>query len=273
MTQHPGVEDVADRDPRVNRALGSSLDDLWDALYETDRTRLFYIGGLQGEAHAPEDLNDDPGAREAQAERKAIARAELEAGTPFINATSMVFLLSAVDAFIEELSPEHVKAFAIVKMRLERANALDPDLASQVSDDAKAAVERVLYDRVLSDMKRKKVFGVGVERYETALKRLGLDARDREMPEDFQDALKEAVALRHVLVHRGGRVDGKAGKDAPTLRYGVGEFVRLTGDDYRRYSAAIRAYATEVDRRLHALFGIDTGTHLRHWRDERFINA
>ena len=92
--------------------------------------------------------------------------------------------------------------------------------------------------------------GSGVARYEKPLRRVGWGApADRPIPEDLNAALTELGALRDVLVHRAGRVGEVAIKQAPTLRYGTGELVRISREDYRRYSAAIRCYAQEISFR------------------------
>ena len=43
-----------------------------------------------------------------------------------------------------------------------------------------------------------------------------------------------------------GKVDARALKQAPSLRYQDGELVRVSDKDYRTYSAAVRCYAAEV---------------------------
>lgn len=53
-------------------------------------------------------------------------------------------------------------------------------------------------------------------------------------------------ALRDVLMHRAGRVDARALEQAPSLQYVEGELVRVSDDDYRTYSAAIRCYSQEI---------------------------
>lgn len=67
-------------------------------------------------------------------------------------------------------------------------------------------------------------------------------------------ALREITALRNVIVHRAGRVDDRALREAPTLatvrRMSLGDFVRIGRVDYRMYSAALRSYGDEVLRRL-----------------------
>jgi hypothetical protein len=73
-----------------------------------------------------------------------------------------------------------------------------------------------------------------------------------------------------VLVHRAGRVDAKALLEAPTLPYVDGEFVRLRRDDYRRYSAAVRAYGIDVTQRI---IQPDARRDLADWRNSAYVTA
>jgi hypothetical protein len=119
----------------------------------------------------------------------------------------------------------------------------------------------------------KRLRGEGADRYEAVLAHEGLGAAaDRPIPEDLADALTELSAIRDVLVHRAGRIDKRALKAAPSLRgrYRDGELIRVTREDYRIYSAAVRCYAMEVlYRPLRSSPAADDATHgpdLANWR-------
>jgi hypothetical protein len=74
------------------------------------------------------------------------------------------------------------------------------------------------------------------------------------LDDDLQcQALVEFGVIRDRLIHRAGRIDGRALELAHSLsaRYNDGEMIRLNGDDYRTYSAAMRCYAAEVVHRLY----------------------
>jgi hypothetical protein len=73
-----------------------------------------------------------------------------------------------------------------------------------------------------------------------------------------------------VLVHRGGRVDQRALAEAPTLKYADGEFVRIGRADYRRYSAAVRAYGIDITQRV---LDPKERRDLTSWRDNYYVNA
>ncbi len=83
--------------------------------------------------------------------------------------------------------------------------------------------------------------------------------------------LAEVVALRHVLAHRAGRVDERALKQAPALRYADGELVRVTRAEYRLYSAALWTYGEEVIRRL--MGDLVPAPPLADWRQNYTLNA
>jgi hypothetical protein len=93
----------------------------------------------------------------------------------------------------------------------------------------------------------------GVARYERRLRRVGLGAQN-PIPLDLDEALRELGVIRDLLVHRASRIDKEALQKAPSLakRYEDGELIRLSDEDYRMYSAAIRWYGAEV---IHRVYG------------------
>jgi CubicO group peptidase (beta-lactamase class C family) len=93
----------------------------------------------------------------------------------------------------------------------------------------------------------------------------------RPIPTDLDEALTEVVALRHVLAHRAGRVDRRAVKQAPTLRYADGDLVRIPRDEYRRYSAALWTYGEEVIHRL--MKDLAPAPSLHSWLQNYTLNA
>jgi hypothetical protein len=122
--------------------------------------------------------------------------------------------------------------------------------------------------------------GAAPGRWEQPLASVGLGQHpERPIPADLAEALSELAAIRNVLVHRGGRVDSKAmgslSKLAADRVYRLGSFVRIDRADYRRYSAALRAYANEIERRVYERSGIpipgDSG--MRSWKDQHYILA
>lgn len=167
---------------------------------------------------------------------------------------TLVALRSALDALIEGLAPrarEMIVAMAVSKAMDEAREQLPEEYAKvdpKVLEKLKAASESVFLDKL---GKIGKATGSGAERWETVLRHAGLQAQsDRQIPSDLDDSLRELVSLRHVLVHRAGRIDERALRDAPTLEQDIGDLVRINRSDYRQYAAAVRTYGDEVVYRV-----------------------
>lgn len=259
----PSLSDLeiaaARRDPRLDRDERGVVADFWDYLAEAERTRFLAVGGIEelrgalARERAVVDMAGVLGAErdarlEAAAERAAMADAESAAGHPGLNALVLVGMLGALDAMVESLVPS-LRA----ELAWRRTRSAEPEVLAAADQGSVDAVKRALL-AVATDLQRKpgnRPWGSGPNRWEKLLANVGLEAPDeRPLPEGLVAALTEIAALRHVLVHRAGRVDAKALAECPTLPYRVGELVRLDRREYRRYSAAVRAYGGEVFRRL-----------------------
>jgi hypothetical protein len=277
---------AAREDPRTTRGRGAMLADYWDAMEEAERVRQLGVFGLHemtsAVARRRQELEargvSDPGRVEAELEAarelEAMARGEVANEHPHLHATGLISMLSALDALVEELvtAVREMLAHVHVEQQLEELpaqvrphwEALEPKLREKLTE---ALTATVLGERVASAPR-----GPGVERYETVLRRAGLAApASRPLPEDLCQALGEIIQLRHVLVHRAGRVDERALAAAPSLPYEDDEFVRINRSDYRTYSAAITTYGAEVIRRLMRDLGPDI--NLTAWREEYVVNA
>jgi hypothetical protein len=127
-----------------------------------------------------------------------------------------VALYSALDALVEDLAPEVFK----LRIRLQgsdlvrKAAEQHPTEWAQLTEDQRKAVGEAVYvtmQQQIAQPKFGRVRGEGTARYEAALATVGLDApADRPIPQDMDDGLTEFSALRDVIVHRGGRIDGRA---------------------------------------------------------------
>lgn len=269
--------EVARVDPRIARGRGAMVADLFDAFEEAERTRELSVWGLMEIANSVTNEHDTSSGsvqvRQAGWERAELAKAELDNEHPHLNAMALISMVSALDACIEDLVPtaKEIYARAIVKEIYDnRLTGEEREMWESLSDDRRAVVQEALVKAMAKTRKKpKKLFDVGAKRYETLLKDANLQAwPDKPIPNALDIALGEIGALRHVLVHRAGRVDEKALEDAPTLaaRYSAGDFVRISKEDYRTYSAALRAYASDVVRRP---FGdlMKDDVDLSRWRD------
>lgn len=269
--------EIARVDPRIARGGGAMVADLFDAFEEAERTRELSVWGLMEIANSPsrESVNA-PGSvqvRQAGWERAELAKAELDNEHPHLNAMPLISMVSALDACVEDLVPKakEIYAKAIVKEIYDnRLTGDEREMWESLPDDRQVVLKEALVKAMAKTAEKpKKLFDVGAKRYETLLKDANLQAwPDKPIPKTLDVALGEIGALRHVLVHRAGRVDAKALEEAPTLeqRYSAGDFVRISKDDYRKYSAALRAYASDVVRRP---FGdlMKDDVDFSRWRD------
>jgi hypothetical protein len=264
--------EAARRDPRIDRSRGAMVADFWSAIEEAERVRIFGIVGLHELQHAlerkeqelevsreDEDLEPRVASQLQTAwERAEMARAEIDAGHPHSNAQALLSMNSALDALVEELAPSlrGMRINWIVDRALDHAKREVPEVVEQVAPEVQEAFASAARDALDTHIpKSRSPRGAGVSRYEKVLAQEGLDApEDRPVPVGLDEALAELNAIRDVLVHRAGRIDYRAMQAAPSLRYKDGELVRITRDEYRTYSAAIRCYATEILYRP-----------LRHW--------
>jgi hypothetical protein len=274
--EHPDIEQ-ARADPRLRRGRGAPLGDFFQAVTEAERSRRLAMWGLHelGGAFDPSVAPADP-AGQAARHRAALAHAELVNEYPFLNAMTLVALYSALDALVEDLAPEVFK----LRLRLQGSDlvrkAADQHSAewAQLTEDQRNALEEAVFlamEQHVAQPKFGRVRGEGGGRYEAVLATVGLGApADRPIPQDMDDALTELSAIRDVMVHRGGRVDGRALKAAPTLTLVEGELIRLRRADYLRYAAALRTYGMEIGRRLlgSSVFDVD----LAQWRLNQIVN-
>jgi len=258
----------ARRDPRLDHGREAVVADWWAAIEAAERTRMVAVLG----AHARRDMN--AGATGALGERAQLAEAEINSEFAEENALVLVGMLSALDALVEGLVPaaRELLLRARADEVMTRARHEVPEAVEQIAPDQLEKVQDTIMTVMREEMgKVRRASGAGAGRWEKVLGHAHLQAPvDRPVPEDLDEALRELVALRHVLVHRAGRVDEDAVVAAPS--YEVGVLVRIGLADYRRYSAAVRTYGDEVVYRL--LRGVDAEPFdLRRWRDNYMAGA
>jgi hypothetical protein len=285
--------DAARRDPRLGMGRGAMVADFWAAIEEAERVRTLGVWGLyelqqtlkrekQRLAAAPNDPTgpiDPSGELQALWERAELARAELASGHPALNAQALISMNSALDALVEEFVPamRDLRVRAITAEAIQRAEENVPEVGEQLTPELREKLlEALRNERTLPKLKQLR--GSGIERYEARLHQAGLGAPDdRPIPEDLDQALQELGALRDVLVHRAGRVDERAREQAPSLRYEDGELVRISDDEYRTYSAAVRCYAGEVTyrpvRHWPEASDEENGPNLANWHNYYVIGA
>lgn len=252
----------ARRDPRLERGHGAMIDDFRLAIEEVERTRMMGQIGLEEIRKAYErekadfDANGGDRHRESDVqvywERAELARIEAENDYPAINAQALIALNGALDALVQHLVPA-VRNMPF-EIRMKEAEETVPEAGRVLTAEMRKELI-VKLQELMKLGKLRELEGNGVARYERRLRGAGLGApEDRPVPEDLDRALVEFGVLRDRLVHRAGRIDDRALELAHSLsrRYKDGDMIRLTGDDYRTYSAAMRCYAAEVVYRLYS---------------------
>ncbi len=254
--------EAARRDPRLGRGHGAMIADFWAAVEEVERTRMMGILGLHELRRFYEcekkDFDASGGDQQREHEvqifwqRAELARAEIENGHPALNAQALIGLNSALDALVEQFSP--ALRDLPFQVRMKQAEEEVPEAVEHLTPELRQqAIEKL--QELLKVPKLKQLKGSGAARYERCLRRVGLGAPDdRPIPKDLDQALNEFGVIRDRLIHRAGRIDARALELAPSLSgaYENGQLVRLSDEDYRKYSAAIRCYGAEVIDRLYS---------------------
>jgi hypothetical protein len=231
------------------------------------------------------DNNPADAARELESAKvcSELARRELEDETPELNAMTLVAMVSALDALVEYTTPFHRDiqiAELIQEAEAQLARQQPPSAPhprrprDELVDEIADALKQAPKEQIANDLKAQlpkigRVRNVGVIRWERLLEQIGLGVGSSWLPDDLEEALAEIVAIRHVLVHRTGRIDESTLKLAPSLeqrdgeRSRVGELIRITNADYLRYSSALWTYGEDIICRFHD--DIDDWVDLANW--------
>lgn len=273
---HTDLED-ARRDPRLTPGREAMVRDWWAAMKAAERTRRVFEWGAQAIVTAPDPYESNSQESTALKERQAIAQAELDNALAEVSAMTLVAMVSALDALVEELTPSVREAITNIRAQqlVERLRQDRPDLVAAAGDADIQTIVRALADQLAGTLPklRAKPKGGGASRWEEVLEQVGLgSSAGQSIPHDLDEALGEVIQLRHVIAHRASRVDSAALTHAPTLRYELDELVRISRDDYRRYSAALWTYGEEVLRRLMKDLG-PPPMPLSQWRQNASINV
>lgn len=286
----------ARNDPRLARSHGASVGDYWDAIEETEQTRMLAVLGLyelrgvleryereHGVSYGAPDLDAaQRGEMQALWERAELAAAAIATDFAAINAQALLAMNGALDAMVEQFAPamRDIAVKVNAKQFVKAAEQAHPEAANQIDEATREAIVEAVVATINESLpKLRRPGGSGTERYEALLRKVGLGTpQSRPIPADLDKALTEFGAIRDVLTHRHGRMDPKALGQAPSLaqRYKDGDFIRLNSDDYRTYSAAIRCYGQDVAMRpMHSWPEVGNADlpDLSQWRTYRMIGA
>lgn len=280
--------ELARQDLRLERGHGAMVADFGVAIEEIERTRMMSILGLHELRKTYEreraDFDAEGGDQQREHEvqvswqRAELAGAEIANDYPALNAQALVSMNSALDGLVEEFAPAvRDMPFEATLQQAEEEVPAATDLLTPELREKMLKTIRTLFE-VPEELE--KVRGRGASRYERRLKQVGLGAPDdRTIPADLDQALREFIVIRNVLVHRAGRLTEKALKQAPSLRqsYKDGDLVRLSSEDYRTYSAAMRCYGAEVIHRLWRKTSTPVAPEeevdLQNWRQDHLSGA
>jgi hypothetical protein len=281
---------AARRDPRLTHGRDAVVADWWAAMGAAGRTRKLADWGLQelteSETHERHRLQAEGGVDEndpqftaaidAARERAELAGAEKENQLVEHNAMTLISMVGALDAMVEELAPRARDMLIAhqAHVMMEQARQNEPEAIARLDESALHAIEQATRDVLAERVESFDPYprGTGAKRWEDVLSHVGLQAPPgRPIPADLDEALTEIVALRHVLAHRAGRVDRRALTQAPTLRYADGDLVRIARVEYRRYSAALWTYGEEVIHRL--MKDLTSAPALQNWPQNYTLNV
>lgn len=262
--------EAARHDPRLDRAAVSPVADFFDAVGEVIRVRRFVLLGAESVARGVDDGNDRMSSQ-AALERRALGRAEIEGGFGWLNASTVIWLHSAVDALVERLGPtiDDVVPRIVAAQVVDKVVLENPELAARVTKGQLASIGDALTAVLLENSHYRRPAGNGARRWEEVLGLAGLTRPDRPIPTDLDRVLVEACVLRNVLVHRAGRIDEKALVECPTLRFSEGEYVRLQAAETLEIAAALIAYGSDVAYRILTRPDVGRLGDLDSWRDHQ----
>lgn len=267
-------------DPRLGRDGTAILADYFDYVDEAERVRVFAIGGIESMIRDRFDGDDD--VAQAAWERSEMAKADRASGHSFLNGVVLVGLFGNLDSLVERLGPS-VRDYSatVLADRILRRLRNSEHAAAWLSldEEARESIRNAAISTVSDqapDFPR--LYGSAPERWERVLTSIGLSPRPgASIPSDMASTLQDFSALRDVLVHRAGRVDKSALKKSPGLatrhHYSPGDFVQIGRSEYRRYSAALRSVGAEVEARIYARSGVDTGFDLADWQSNHYVGS
>ncbi len=270
----------AHSDPRLGRDEKAMVADWREGVEALERVRGFAIFSISElhrslEGHEARPRGDDQ-LEQVLWQRRQLAAAEIASDFAELNAMTLVGLLGALDSLVESLAPAAREMLVAVALseRLEELRRVQPEVVSAVADETVEAARKAAIPVFLEQLGRiDRARGGGAERWEEVLRHAHLQApAERPIPADMDLALVEIVALRHILVHNAARVDDQALENAPSMPWGVGQLVRIKGDDYRRYSAAIRTFGDEVVWRVLRGVGLPA-SDLDRWHQNYAIGS
>ncbi|MBA7590488.1 hypothetical protein ES708_32610 [subsurface metagenome] len=201
-------------------------------------------------------LDDEDTKRLKLAKEEAdLAQREVDKGFPLLHAQALISLWGILESLVHtflanwlthESTAKEIEVVKRIKVKLAEFEVMD-------SQERNYYIVQTLEQQLAASYKK------GILRFETLLDIFGFGGGiDNQVKRD----ILELQQIRHVLVHRHGVIDKKLKEACPWLHLKVGNKIRVTQKDMRRYSLAVDKYVAELVRRVALHFGkkIDIGT-------------
>lgn len=241
--------------PDISTKLTEIFNAFFDYLEEIDRMLLittFSFHGMKGRgelaevvtrirrrqespSQTTEKLNEDEEPYVQQVRKlEELALGQAADGFPMLHAHASVLLWSALEATIPDLVAQVLfynrtilekDAFLKVKIPVSILNA--------PSEHQVASVVSELERQMNAPLKR------GVGRFSVLLDAVGLGV---DVDDDTRRTLLELSQARNNIVHRFSVVDKHFKEACPWISYQPGERLKIKGEDYVRYKAALVSY-------------------------------
>ena len=231
-------------------------------LYTTGADRLRNAHELQKilfEHDKKWDLKPDEGQLERAKELSALARAEVEAGFPLVNAHFLLGVWgvfeSALDACVVEWMVQNPGDFQWGpqdEIKMSPAVVFAPDARARAEVFLEALKKR-----------RGSAPSVGITRFEGLLSLVGLDG---PLPAGLSDTVFELQQVRNIYAHNGGQADPRFLAACPYVPVKLGERVPVNPRIADGYYSALLVYANVILARGWARHGIGLHNHQLCWR-------
>jgi hypothetical protein len=155
-----------------------------------------------------------------------------------LNAHGLVAIWGALETCIED-------TIACILLYWSRTRpVLDSLQISFPGESIDEETAHALYTRI---ERKLAVRGDVIGTYAAVLRVFDLEAT---ISSDAADSLREANAVRNCLLHRGGRIDGRAIREAPALSNLEGKVIRVSSDAFVRYHAAVSDWLVSLSQSL-----------------------
>ncbi len=204
----------------------------------------FSIRSMEGIERLSKVLNKDSDHITQVAKIELLATSEVKSDFPLLHSAATILLWGALETSFKDFlvrwlqkhpDSRNVPGLSRIKIKLVEYENLNIDDRMHYLLDQ--------FERELSAALRP-----GIGRFDCLLKPFELKPKvDDEVRRD----LNEISAVRNILVHKAGIVDAKFVGLCPWLNLGVGEPVKVRGDDLQRYMGSAIDYVISAIEAVH----------------------